>query len=344
MKNKIKMGMLVCLMIILVLCTGANVFAAGAFVSSPSGNPAPVRVSFRANEGGCAGELVITAYSEKDNLDADTKAMLENAYASIVDTDDLTKLNADLANLVESKNIDSKDLAVSDLFDASVVGCNNHENHIGFNVILKANTLENFVGLLHMNNDGEWELVKDAKVTQNKENIEFSVDSFSPFAIVVNAAADVEPEYIAGDINNNGIVDAKDLTILRRYLAEGWQIKDGEGFVLLLANVDYPKNDIINAEDVTVLSRFISEGWNVELTLPESEALKTEGSVDSLKYGVNGNNSYESVNLSNSMSGTVSGATENASGYSGIVYFCAIVMAVSATALVVILVKNKKNV
>ena len=343
MKNKIKMVMAVCLMMIFILCMNANVFAAGTFIPSPSVKPVPVCMSFEALSEGCNGSLKITAYSERDTLDAETKALFENAYASIVNTDDLTRLNADFAELIENKNIDSKNLAVSDFFDASVVDCVNHEEHTGFNIILKADSLEKFAGFLHMNKKGEWELVKDAEVIKNGEQLKFSIDTLSPFAIVVDTSEEVKPEYIPGDVNNNGIVDAKDVTILRRYLAGGWNIIDGEGFVLLLANVDYPKNDIINAEDVTVLSRFVSEGWGIELVLPERVATKTEGTVDSLKYGGNGNSSYESVNLSNSMNGAVGGSSENASGFNGIVYLCAIVMAVSATAFVVLMIKNKKN-
>ena len=37
-----------------------------------------------------------------------------------------------------------------------------------------------------MNHNGEWELVSGAKVINNGEALEFSVDSFSPFAIVVD--------------------------------------------------------------------------------------------------------------------------------------------------------------
>lgn len=335
MKNKIRMVMVACIVMILVLCTGANVFAASDdFVSSPSVNAAPVLLSFRANNEECNGELVITAYSERDSLDANSKALLESAYKTIVDTDDLTALNAELAEFVRNKNTDTSTLAVSDLFDASVVGCNNHENHAGFNVVLKADTLNNFVSLLHMNKDGEWEIVKNAKVTQNGENIEFTVDSFSPFAIVVDTA-----KYIAGDVNNDRIVNAKDVLTLKRYIAGGWNITDGEGFVLLLANIDYPKNDKINAEDGVTLKRFIIDGWDVVLVVPESEALKIEGSVDSLKYGGLNSNSYESVQLSESVSDAVT--TESTSG---VTYFCIAVMVASAVALVLILVKNKKNV
>ena len=332
MKNRIKMVMVVCLMMVLVLSTGASVFAASDdFVSSPSVNMAPVSVGFKANNEGCEGELVITAYSERESLDADSKALLESAYASIVDANDLTELNADLAKFVSNKNTDTSTLAVSDLFDASVVGCNNHENHAGFNVILKADTLDNFVSLLHMNKNGEWEIVKNAKVSQDGETIEFTVDSFSPFAIVVDIA-----DYVAGDVNNDRRVDARDMIILERYLVGGWNITEGENFVLLLANINYPNDNVINELDVITLARFIAGGWNISLVVPESEA-KTEGSVDSMKYSGLNNSSYESVQLSASNDVVAS------EGVSSVTYICVAVMAVAAIALVVILVKSKKN-
>ena len=71
------------------------------------------------------------------------------------------------------------------MFDIHVTGCDFHEGHVDFDITLAAETLSHFVGLLHMKREGEWELVKDAKVTNNGEHLEFSVETLSPFAIVV---------------------------------------------------------------------------------------------------------------------------------------------------------------
>lgn len=76
------------------------------------------------------------------------------------------------------------------MFDIHVTGCDNHDEHVDFDITLDADTLSQFVGLLHMNKDGVWELVTDAEVVNNGEHLKFSVDSFSPFAIVVDTTVE----------------------------------------------------------------------------------------------------------------------------------------------------------
>lgn len=181
----------ICLMMVMVVSMSVTAFAApGGFVSSPSGNPAPTVEKFDPENDGCTAKLVITPYAERNTLPDDLKALIEKAYASIAESDDLTKLNSDLASLVASKGIAADKLAVSDLFDARITDCDVHEGHMNFDITLKADTLKKFVGLLHMNKNGEWELVTDAKVTNTGEHLEFSIDSFSPFAIVVDTTVE----------------------------------------------------------------------------------------------------------------------------------------------------------
>lgn len=180
-----------CLMVVLVVGMSVSVFATSdAFVSSPSVNPAPRLVSFVPSDEDCTATLVITPYGDRHDLSAALLAMFEKAYNEIAASDDLTKLNADLAKLAADKGIDGADLAVSDLFDIHVTGCDYHDEHVDFDITLDADTLSHFVGLLHMNKDGEWELVKGAKVINNGDHLQFSVDSFSPFALVVDTSAD----------------------------------------------------------------------------------------------------------------------------------------------------------
>ena len=108
----------ICLMMVMVLSMSVNVFAApGGFVSSPSGNPAPEVVIFAPSDDDCKGRLVVTAYGDRHDLSEALREMLEKAYDSIVNSDDLTKLNAELAKIAADRNIASTDLAVSDLFD-----------------------------------------------------------------------------------------------------------------------------------------------------------------------------------------------------------------------------------
>jgi hypothetical protein len=119
-----------------------------------------------------------------DELSQTLQELLKQAYDSVKDSKDISKLNAELAKLAKDKKIKGENLAVSDLFDINIEGCTEHDDHDKFTIVLKADTLKNFVALLHMNKDGKWELVKDAKV--NGDKLEFSIDGFSPFAIVVD--------------------------------------------------------------------------------------------------------------------------------------------------------------
>ena len=184
----------ICLMVILVISMGVTAFAEpGSFLNSPSLNPSPIIIEFLANSDECTATLIITPYSDRHLLSDALRDLIEKAYADIAGSIDLTTLNAELKALAAEKEIDGTKLAVSDLFDLHVTGCDYHEGHTDFDVILKADTLKNFVGLLHMNKNGEWELVADAKVTNNGEHLEFSVEAFSPFAIVVDTSNEAPP-------------------------------------------------------------------------------------------------------------------------------------------------------
>lgn len=177
--------LVICLTILITICMSISVFAAGGFISSPSGNLAPDVVSFKPADEDCTARLVITPYAEREELPEFHEKMLQKAFEQVLSTKDLTTLNADFSKTAADKKIKTENLAVSDLFDIHVTGCDVHEGHVDFDITLAADTLSHFVGLLHMKQDGVWELVKDAKVTKNGEHLEFSVESFSPFAIVV---------------------------------------------------------------------------------------------------------------------------------------------------------------
>ena len=170
----------ICLMMVFVVCMGTSVSAANGFVSSPSESTGPVLVSFEALDDDCSVTLSLTPYGDKSKLSADALAKIEAAYASVTGASDLAKLNADLAKLAGDK-----DLAVANLFDISASGCTDHTAHGAFRIVLDVEALNRFVGLLHMK-DGAWELV-DAKIINSGKQLEFTVDSLSPFAIVVDA-------------------------------------------------------------------------------------------------------------------------------------------------------------
>ena len=86
--------------------------------------------------------------------------------------------------------------------------------------------------------------------------------SLVPFAAL---AADSR---VPGDVNNDGVTNAKDVTFLRRYLAGGY------GIVIQEIVSDANGDGTINAKDVTVLRRFLAGGYNI--VLPEPPADKPE--------------------------------------------------------------------
>ena len=188
-----------CLTLVMVVALAVPAFAGlGGFVSSPSGNSAPQLKDYYNEDHECTASLVITSYADRYTLDDETRAMIEEAYGTIVGTDDVTTLNADLAKLAKDMKIDPSKLAVSDLFDISYYSCPQHSEHGKFFITISAETLKNFVGLMHY--DGEnWELISDAKIEDG--DLVFSVDDLSPFAIVVDTSAGSP---ITGDFSNIG--------------------------------------------------------------------------------------------------------------------------------------------
>lgn len=173
----------------LMLTMSVSVFAApGQFVQSPSTNSAPTLISVEKDNEDCTADLIITSYSERYLLPAELKALIEKAYDEIVSSKDLSTLHADLAAVAASLNIAGTNLKVSDLFDIRYEGCEDHDETHTFTIVLGADTLHRFVGLMHMNLNGEWELIKNAKVVNNGEALQFSISNLSPFAIVVDTS------------------------------------------------------------------------------------------------------------------------------------------------------------
>lgn len=186
-----KKVLVVFLSFVMLASMSLTVFAApGVFVTSPSGNPAPKLDSFTPGSSDCNGKLIITPYSERDTLPSDQKDAIEKAYKSIASTDDVSTLNSELSKISSGKAREAAKLAVSDLFNAHIEGCTEHEKHVGSEVVLSAETLERFVALIRFNDNGEWEIVSSAEVINDGKSLKFSSDSFGPFAIVVNTQID----------------------------------------------------------------------------------------------------------------------------------------------------------
>lgn len=175
----------------LIMCLALTMSAAaapGSFVSSPSGNPAPELIEGVNEDENCEAKNVITPYSERDKLSDEKREFMEKVYDQIVESANVGELNKDIENLAKEKGIAVENLAVSDLFDISYYNCENHEEHSYFKIKFKAETLKNFVGLLHYTGD-KWELIEGTQVDDGIY-LTFKVDSLSPFAIVVNTGVD----------------------------------------------------------------------------------------------------------------------------------------------------------
>ncbi len=67
-----------------------------------------------------------------------------------------------------------------------------------------------------------------------------------------------------GDVDGDGDITPKDVTVLRRYLAGGWNVS------VSAEDADVDGDGNISPKDVTVLRRFLAGGWGVELPVKES--------------------------------------------------------------------------
>lgn len=187
------------LTIVMVASLNVAVFAdPGSFVKSPSLNESPTLVDSNIASNICKALVKITSYIKRSELPAELKAALEKAYASIVGTDDVSTLASEITKLAADKNVDTKKLAVSDLFDIHYENCTDHDSHGAFTITIKPESVKGFFCLLHYN-DGKWEVVANAAV--DGENITFTIDEFSPFAIVVDTNLTVNPTP-TGDSSN----------------------------------------------------------------------------------------------------------------------------------------------
>lgn len=177
----------------LILAVGMTVSAtaaAGAFVSSPSGNLAPVLVEVSNESEECTAELVITAYADRAALGEAGAAAMVAAYNSLAGNADLSGAVPAVSALAAELGISTADLAVSDLFDVSYSDCDTHEGHGAFTVTVRPASAENACAVLHYV-DGAWEVLA---CTVDGGNVTFVTEELSPFAIAVhNGLPEPEP-------------------------------------------------------------------------------------------------------------------------------------------------------
>lgn len=191
----------VCLALIMVISAGVLAFAQGGFVSSPSGNSAPIIIEVTYDANSCRPKIVVTAYSDRGTLDDEKEEDMNEAYDEIAANKDLTILWPFLKEVAISKSLNPFYFAVSDLFDISAYHNFPHDYCGSVTIKLSSETLSRFVALVHRTAEGKWELVPNVILNVEEETITFSVNNFSPFAIVVDTSVENVP-----DTGNNLLV------------------------------------------------------------------------------------------------------------------------------------------
>ncbi len=71
--------------------------------------------------------------------------------------------------------------------------------------------------------------------------------------------SETENDETTGDIDGDGEITPKDVTLLRRYLAGGWNVS------IIEANADADGDGSISPKDVTILRRYLAGGWGVTI-------------------------------------------------------------------------------
>ena len=189
---------LVCLLAVFAILTATlSVSASGMFLESVNVQEGPTLVEGGNEDEDCDAVLTVTPYSQRHLLSEQIKARLELAYSQIANASNLATICAAMADVASYYGIDINSIVISDLFDISSSGCDNHEEHGYFRVTLSCDNLDKFVALMHLSDDG-WEVVEDAKVENNGKYLVFKVKELSPFAIAVQKEEPSKP----GDASN----------------------------------------------------------------------------------------------------------------------------------------------
>ena len=90
------------------------------------------------------------------------------------------------------------------------------------------------------------------------EHSTYNVDLQNVACAITNGAVTVSIRK-AGDANGDGVLDLKDVVLMRRFLAGGWDV------MIETKNMDVDGDGTLSLKDSTLLSRFLAGGWNVTL-------------------------------------------------------------------------------
>ena len=88
------------------------------------------------------------------------------------------------------------------------------------------------------------------------ENTDDSLNNGYP---VFEWQIETSDESVSGDVNNDGEIDLKDVVLIRRYIAGGWDVE------LDTETADVNNDGEVDLKDVVLIRRYIAGGWDVEL-------------------------------------------------------------------------------
>lgn len=69
----------------------------------------------------------------------------------------------------------------------------------------------------------------------------------------------LNPPRVAGDTNEDRTVDLRDVVVIARHLAGGWNV------TINAKNADVNADNTVDLKDVVLLRRYLAGGWNVKL-------------------------------------------------------------------------------
>ena len=98
----------------------------------------------------------------------------------------------------------------------------------------------------------------------NPTTLHFSCDPNNTFneageSVVLECSDLILRDGFPGDANEDGNIDLKDVTIITRWIVEGWDVTINE------SNADVNTDGIVNLKDVVIIRRFLAGGWNTIL-------------------------------------------------------------------------------
>lgn len=184
------MKKLITLALALIMAMTMTVAASAAFVSSPSASDGPVIEDIVNEDGEEVSNVVLTPYKDREDLDAEAKKDMEEAYDDIKGTEDLTDKVEGLEEAAKDAKADKEDLAVKDLFNLGTDDGKELDGKV--TITLKPEELKNFVALIVKNGD-EWAVVEDVEFDKKNGTITFDVEELGTYAIVVNTSEKDSP-------------------------------------------------------------------------------------------------------------------------------------------------------